>query len=290
MEVNGRLEDTLTVCRICGRKGMNKTFRGKEMMFGTREEFDYFVCGSCQCMQIATIPKNLGRYYDDNYYSYQFKEETGNFPEQAVPGPKLLDVGCGTGEYLNSLAIEHGYGNLYGCDPFIPHDIQYGDRIFIKKCEITEIEGKFDIVMFRDSFEHMANPLEVLRYVRELLEGNGRCLITIPVFPNAAFDVFGVNWYQMDAPRHLFLHSKKSMELLCSRAGLKIERMEYNSNCAQYIYSVLYEKGIPFVEQSQAVLESYFGKSDVEFFEECADKANAKEYGDHAAFTIMIDE
>ena len=49
-------------CRICGNRGKKKTYTAKEMMYGTGEEFDYFVCDSCKCMQIAEIPGNLGVY------------------------------------------------------------------------------------------------------------------------------------------------------------------------------------------------------------------------------------
>ncbi|NLL75904.1 MAG: class I SAM-dependent methyltransferase [Clostridiales bacterium] len=281
---------TQTTCRVCGKTNINKTYLAKEMMFGTKEEFRYFVCSDCQCMQISSVPENLGKYYESNYYSFQVKEEDESFPGQALAGPRILDVGCGAGAYLLLLAKEYGYGNLYGCDPFIHHDIQYGDRIFIKKCSITEMDGYYDLIRFGDSFEHMPNPLEALVSVRRLLEKNGKCVISLPVFPNAAFDTFGVSWYQLDAPRHLFLHSKKSMEYLCNRAHLKIERIEFNSNCGQYMRSYLYEQGIPYVEQSQDIIRSYFEQSDIDFFEECSVKVNEKEYGDHASFTIVIDE
>lgn len=283
------LKHTLTVCRICGEQNLNVTYMAKEMMFGTKEEFPYFVCIHCQCMQIASIPEHLEQYYADNYYSLRVREEAETFPVTILGGLKLLDVGCGAGKYLIKLARE-GYGELYGCDPYIPHDIQYGDRISIKKCEIKEMNGCYNIIRFGDSFEHMPNPLEVLKSVRKLLHTNGKCMIEIPIFPNAAFDTFGVNWIQMDAPRHLFLHSRKSMEYLCRLSNLKIESVEYNSNGGQYWYSYLYEQGIPLVKQTLSIKESYFSQSDLDFFQECAVKANKKEYGDHAVFTIVCDK
>src|SRR3569832_1856689 len=54
-------------CRICGTIGNHSTIIGREMMFGTREEFEYFQCGSCDCLQIAHIPENLGQYYTSSY-------------------------------------------------------------------------------------------------------------------------------------------------------------------------------------------------------------------------------
>lgn len=37
------------------------------MFFGTREQFDYFVCGHCGTIQIRDIPGDLGRHYPGNY-------------------------------------------------------------------------------------------------------------------------------------------------------------------------------------------------------------------------------
>lgn len=65
-----------------------------------------------------------------------------------------------------------------------------------------------------DSFEHMTNPHEVMDSLGRLLAPKGVARIEIPVFPNIAFDMFGVNWFQLDAPRHIFLYGKKSMEIM----------------------------------------------------------------------------
>lgn len=38
-------------------------------MFGTREEFCYFQCSDCGCLQITEIPSDIARHYPDRYYS-----------------------------------------------------------------------------------------------------------------------------------------------------------------------------------------------------------------------------
>ncbi|MFO0848058.1 MAG: hypothetical protein U0871_05810 [Gemmataceae bacterium] len=55
-------------CAICqSTAGTRHTAR--EVMFGTRDEFTYFECGGCGCLQLVDPPADLGRYYPANYYS-----------------------------------------------------------------------------------------------------------------------------------------------------------------------------------------------------------------------------
>lgn len=61
-------------CKICGAEAEHKVYQVKEMYFGTGEEFTYFECGQCQCMQIASIPDNLGDFYGNEYYSFPFRK------------------------------------------------------------------------------------------------------------------------------------------------------------------------------------------------------------------------
>ena len=52
-------------CRICSAKGLFQSYLVREMLKGTKDEFEYFVCDNCNCLQIAEVPDNLGDYFGD---------------------------------------------------------------------------------------------------------------------------------------------------------------------------------------------------------------------------------
>jgi hypothetical protein len=59
------------VCRICGQSSKSNTeYSVKEMMFGFRDEFTYFECANCGCLQILKIPTDISKYYPSKYYSF----------------------------------------------------------------------------------------------------------------------------------------------------------------------------------------------------------------------------
>ncbi len=271
-------------CKICGAEGEHKVYQVKEMYFGTGEEFTYFECGQCQCMQIASIPDNLGDFYGNEYYSFSV-QKIPKAAEDKVIETRILDVGCGAGKWLLE-RYEEGHVNLFGCDPFIEQDIYYEPCIQIKKCTIHEMQGTFDLIRLGDSFEHMADPLETLMSIKRLLSDDGMGIINMPLFPSAAYDVCGVNWYGWDAPRHLFLHSRKSMEYLCGKAGIKIEEVRCNSRDLQFISSLLYQKGIPYIDHTDEVINRHFTSVQRQQFAEYTTALNAKGYGDHAIFVL----
>ena len=273
-------------CKICGASGEFTSYLAREMMQGTKDEFVYFVCDCCQCLQIAEIPENLGDYYGDDYYSFRIPgEQDMKFDTPVVSMEKTLDVGCGGGSWLMGKAKE-GWGNLYGCDPFLKQEYHYGSRVTILNCSIHEIkeDGTFDYIIMSDSFEHMPDPLEVLQSVYRLLKKDGILIMTMPIYPNIAFEMFGTHWYQLDAPRHIFLHSKKSLKWLSDLCGLSILDITYNSCNTQFIRSYFYENGISYYEQDE-ILGQYFGTEDLEKLQEEAMTWNRKEFGDHVRIT-----
>src|ERR1035437_3289693 len=56
-------------CRICGDIS-KKRYLVREMMFGLADQFVYWECEKCGCLQIEEYPSDLSLYYPENYYSF----------------------------------------------------------------------------------------------------------------------------------------------------------------------------------------------------------------------------
>jgi 2-polyprenyl-3-methyl-5-hydroxy-6-metoxy-1,4-benzoquinol methylase len=314
-----KIQGSISKCRICGNEKQNKTYKIKEMMFGYRDIFPYFQCSQCDCLQIESFPENIAKYYSDNYYSYQASSNRNKLkkilavlrnryalfgmgiigrvlyamaPDKRLKifsflsikeNTSILDVGCGAGRLLYALR-EAGVKNLLGVDPFNEKDIQYENGLKIQKKEIHEVENEWDVITFHHSFEHISNPAETLRAAANLLAPDGRCVIRIPIVPCYAWEHYGVNWVQLDAPRHFFLHSIKSMNILAAKVGLEIYKVDYDSTALQLKGSELYSKDIPLMAgRSKA---SIFSMQEKLAFKKKAKELNENKQGDQAAFYL----
>ncbi len=282
----------METCHICRSTAVAQRLLVREMMFGTGDTFAYRQCARCGCLQIETIPPNIGTYYPPDYYSYATKPRTAwrslkaylkrqsdtyavfkkgylgkclfryvskDAPVAALSHvsiteqTRILDVGCGSGALLKSLwAI--GCRNLMGADPFIAHDISDPEGPPIRKCQFTDLTQTFDLVMFHHAFEHVANPKEIFAHLPRVLAPDGICLIRIPVADSWAFRHYGPDWVQLDAPRHFFLHTQASIRLLCQSNGLTLKKVIFDSNELQFYGSEQYRRDIPLLsERSYAV-------------------------------------
>lgn len=312
-------------CRICGNDKENRSYKPKEMMLGLRDEHDYFECAQCGCLQIVNVPENLPDYYPENYYSYKRSKSSNPIKKWLIshrdnyaavgnsqlghlislfsPEPKLttlkriqlnkkssriMDVGCGAGNLLHSLK-DIGFENILGIDPFNDSDITYDNGLVIEKKSIHEASGKWDLIMFHHSFEHVYDQSEVLQKVHDLLDVNGQCLIRIPTVSSYAWVHYGIDWVQLDAPRHLFLHSVESMRQLAENNGYKLEHVIYDSNALQFWGSEQYKQDIPLRDKrsyAEGIEHSIFTKKEIKAFEKRAKELNSHDQGDQAAFYL----
>ena len=271
------------LCRICGTKADHPFYCVREMMYGLNEEFLYFQCVECKCLQIVDFPEEISKFYPKGYLSFASdpsrlylnplescvrrlrdsygalgKGFLGRWIEKIYPAPedlkalarvsltkrsRILDVGCGSGMLLYLLR-EAGFSNVMGVDPHIDQDIEYKNGLRIFRQEIHDVEGEWDLIMFHHSFEHMRDPLKVLQSVSKLLVVGGCCLIRVPVVSSFAWENYGVHWVQLDAPRHFFLHSLNSLRDLAMREKFHLEDIVSDSDEFQFWGSEQYKQGI----------------------------------------------
>ncbi len=296
-------------------------------MYGFRDEFEYFQCSNCECLQATEIPESLSKYYSEDYYSFFTPEliklnkimwflkhqRTGyclsgkgamgrilvklfgrtHLPEWIEStgvnvDSGILDVGCGAGHLLLYLQ-KKGFSDLTGFDPYIQEDRYYDNGVRVLKRSLDETYESFDFIMLHHSFEHFADPLNTMKTLHRKTECRGQVLIRIPVVTSFAWKQYGTDWVQLDAPRHLFLHSIKSMELLSREAGFEIESIEFDSDAFQFWGSEQYKKGIPLHDGRSykfGIESSIFTKNEITGFQKKAEELNAAELGDQACFLL----
>ena len=294
------------------------------MMFGFRDTFRYFQCANCNCLQIEEFPLDLSKYYPDSYYSYQSVVEEnpikriivklrnkyavfnnglmGKLIYYKYPAPPLrclakldlnkkshiLDVGCGSGSLLYSLA-DIGFKNLLGIDPFNIKDIEYNNGLKIQNKTIYDVQDKWHLIMFHHSFEHVPDPLSTFNKISNLLHPNGIALIRIPTVSSFAWKHYGINWVQLDAPRHFFLHSVESIKTLGEKTGLELYEVSYDSNAFQFWGSEQYKKDIPLKDErscNETKVGSIFTNTEILTYAKKAERLNINNQGDQAAFYL----
>jgi SAM-dependent methyltransferase len=270
---------TLRTCRICDTPNNAETYLAREKMFGFGDEFTYFVCSRCGCLQIENPDIDVNRFYPEKYYSFSAEASRSgakvwlsrqrdasavfskglvgklllalkpNAPLQALSHVQLhaetriADVGCGAGHLLHALR-SLGFTRLTGIDPNIQEDIKVGAHLHIRKAYLEQVEDEFDLIMFHHSLEHIPDQIAALSAARAMLAPNGVCLVRIPLVSSYAWRTYGTDWVQLDAPRHLFLHSVQSMEILATRTGFNINQVIHDSSEFQFWGSEALRRGI----------------------------------------------
>lgn len=201
---------------------------------------------------------------------------------------RILDIGCGAGDILVEMA-NYGFKHLLGADPYIENDLIYDNGVRIRKLQLDEIDQQFDFIMLNHSFEHMDNPLLALKNINRLLRPGKYCLVRVPVASSYAWKHYGVNWFQIDAPRHLYLYTPKSMEILAAQSGFSVKHTTYDSTLQQFILSEQYAKGITLHDAKSYAKDprnSLIGDDELAAYEAKVKELNAIGEGDQACFYL----
>lgn len=172
-------------------------------------ECDVVRCPKCGLVYAKKILANEGKQkYWDTYLStvhqsstdhvkkrrkmYQIEFEYIHRMMQLGDYSKILDVGCGNGEFLELFAQENYqcFGVEYGAEAAK----EAGKKFMIYQGEfpLLNIEEHFDLIIFRGSIQYFVNPKSYFQKAIELLNPGGLIFITSSPNANAlCFKLFG---------------------------------------------------------------------------------------------------
>jgi 2-polyprenyl-3-methyl-5-hydroxy-6-metoxy-1,4-benzoquinol methylase len=161
---------------------------------------------------------------DEHFNSVVTRELEQRIGAIARPPARLLDVGCGNGEFL-AAATRFGY-QAKGID------ISEGAVALACEKKLDAIAGDFltqefgdhySLVTMWDVLEHLQNPFQFVSRARELLHEQGALVIKVPSYGSANFALLHAaksrSSVLLGAPDHVQYFTKESLSRLLHRAG-----------------------------------------------------------------------
>lgn len=216
-----------------------------------------YLCPFCGSITIySEQPNNIypASYFgsDTKKFSFPFTQRVIDF-FQHYKGKQLskwlnkdaniLDIGCGDGQILTSLAKKK-HGNFIG--------IELENKALQRAKQNTKIEIlstnifnyfpniKFDMIICNHSFEHIYNPLSLIKHVNYLLKNDGIFYINIPNANSFQFHFFKSKWLHLDPPYHLHIPNISKFSLILEDNGFiikKINHFNFIQNVSSFILS-----------------------------------------------------
>ncbi len=305
-------------CPVCEMTASARCVVAREMQLGTREQFVYVECSACESVHIQSVPLDLGRHYPANYYSlakvptetvgqrwlrrlmsgwlisskdplarliaHKLRYRRFAFFEwarltNARFSSKILDVGCGSGALLRRMK-RFGFEDLEGVDPFTENVINE-DGLRIRRCELSEVDQKYDVVIMNHVLEHLRDPVAALTMAKDRLSAKGHLLVRIPLAGSYAHRTYGASWVNLDAPRHLVIPSLRGFHLLAERAGLRVKHEGFDGEEASFLLSESYQQDLPMARASRP------GRSTRIRYRKLAHQLNATRQGDMGVFVLQ---
>ncbi len=247
--------EKLTNCPVCSGAKLKPFITCLDHTV-THQPFSIEQCENCGFLFTNPRPDSseIGRFYESSAYishtnskrgvfnrAYQFirkkaiqekisliKETLGK--EEVI---KLLDIGCGTGEFLNG--CKKAGWTVKGIEPSDSARNQgisnYGLAIGEEK-ELESDSSSYDAITLWHVLEHVHPLNKRLEQIHRLLNEKGILVIAVPNSSSYDQSVFKEKWAAWDVPRHLYHFTPTTMKNLLGRHGFEHIRsfpMKYDS-------------------------------------------------------------
>jgi 2-polyprenyl-3-methyl-5-hydroxy-6-metoxy-1,4-benzoquinol methylase len=256
-----RLEEQ--TCCLCKSGDGELIGAGEDFEYRTSpDRFEVMRCGRCDLVYLKQRPAlaELDRIYPSTYHAFQFNEAEFGFVhkvrrrlearrllaacEGLAADARIVDVGCGDGFHL---ALLRDFGKpgwrLEGIDAS-QRAVEAAGRagLLVHHGVVEEVklaDGSYDLALLIATIEHVAEPVAVLRAVKQLLKVGGRAVIVTDNCDTLDFALTRKRvWGGYHFPRHWNLFNRKSLRLLAEAAEMEVVSMESVMSPVNWVYSV----------------------------------------------------
>lgn len=213
-------------CLLCGGAYLTPLLEGPDLSTGLR----FLIVRCNRCGLCFTNPRPdayaIEQFYADGYPGHQGKMRAGKADSvskalQSVRPARLLDFGCGAGDFLEGMR-RRGW-TVTGLDASPAAVARVRARGLAAHLGTLPhplwADACFEAITMRQSLEHTHEPLAVLQAAFRLLTRGGRLVITVPNFDSFAASWFGPAWFGLDLPRHLTHFTPATLGACLHRAG-----------------------------------------------------------------------
>ena len=251
-------------CPACKSSKFNTILEAKDHLV-SGEEFKISECFDCHLRFTNPIPdeNEIGKYYQsDEYISHSGTSEglinklyqfVRNFTlrskrnlvtkESELKAGKILDIGCGTGEFLNTMS--NAGWDVAGLEP----DEGARQRAFSNfKLKVNPPEklfelpaNEFDVIAMWHVLEHVHRLDDYMEQLSKILKPEGLLIIAVPNYTSYDAGYYRGGWAAYDVPRHLYHFAPYSVNTLLKRFHFQLLKMKPMPFDALYV-SMLSEK------------------------------------------------
>lgn len=213
----------------------------------TQENFTIVSCSSCGFHFTNPRPsiERIGDYYKSEEYvshsssnkglinklynlvrNYTLKKKV-KLVRSLAKGNELLDIGAGTGHFLNACK-QNGF-SVEGLEPD-PDAVTFARTNFSIELKPLEQlyqlpEASKDVITMWHVLEHVYNLQQDFKRISEILKDTGVLVIAVPNMESQDARSYREFWAAFDVPRHLYHFRKEDIRLLASQHGLKLDRV-----------------------------------------------------------------
>jgi len=238
--------ETLSHCPVCENDSFTEFLRTKDF-FLTGKEFTIVQCSRCGFKFTNPRPgkDEISAYYESEDYLSHYTGK--NDPKTRIykwirkinirskyriinkysTGKKLLDIGCGTGEFLaycrqkglEVTGIEPGKKALeYASEKL---QLPVYDELWLN----NQKHQGFDIITLWHVLEHVHELRGRMKTIKDLLNPGGLLCIALPNPGSWDARHYKEYWAAYDLPRHLYHFDRSSMMKLAEKHELKLVKI-----------------------------------------------------------------